>query len=263
MADPLGFQPILDRWRTSGRHEQAEHVAAVLKTFEWQRTAVYRNLDTDRQISQARRESLLEQLKFVDSSNERVVVETVVGYCWSNKGRGRANKTAQKAALGHVVMRETFKDNLSASHAGKSLLTGSLDADLFVGKLLRRDLAAQKSLLTPPGTELLLRPRLMWSLYQSRALNQPFRNVDTTRDELTRRLGLGHLPKPPDPLLFWEHRLHAHQTACRPTAFDAAENEFFRPGGKTKPLRGRDGLHEVVHPPIAATQLTARIQQAS
>jgi hypothetical protein len=75
-------------------------------------------------------------------------------------------------------------------------------------------------------------------------------------------LGLGCADRDEE-LLLWEHRLEAHQHAHRPTAFDAEAYEYFRPGGKTQPLSGSGGLHEVVHPMITANQLAARIEAAS
>jgi hypothetical protein len=72
-------------------------------------------------------------------------------------------------------------------------------------------------------------------------------------------LGLG-LTGPDEELLVWEHALQPPQTAHRPTALDAEAYEYFRPGGKTRPLSGTDGVHEVVHRPIRADQLVARIE---
>jgi hypothetical protein len=102
----------------------------------------------------------------------------------------------------------------------------------------------------------------MWSFYQPRALDEPFRGVSKDRSELIRRLGLG-LTKPGKDLLLWAHRLEPHQTAHKPTAFDAEAYEYFRPGGKTRPLSGTDGLYEVVHPPVSSDQLVAQIEKAS
>jgi hypothetical protein len=68
---------------------------------------------------------------------------------------------------------------------------------------------------------------------------------------------------PQQELLLWTHRLLSHQQAHKPTAFDAEAYEYFRPGGKTQPLTGTDGLHEVVHGPIGGGQLVARIQKVS
>ena len=127
-----------------------------------------------------------------------------------------------------------------------------------VDGLLRRDLTGQQRLLQ----DIFVSKRLIWSFYQSRSPDDPFRGVAKSAPELVRRLGLG-LTNPREELLLWGHRLRTEQTAHRPTAFDAADYEFFRPGGKTRPLSGGDGFPEVVHRPITGDQLTLRIENAS
>ena len=129
---------------------------------------------------------------------------------------------------------------------------------LTVDELLAKDLAGQKSLLAGKY----LAKWIMWGFYQPHRLGTPFHGVAKQPSELIRRLGLGHTD-PHEELLLWEYRLEPDQTAHRPTAFDAEQNEFFRPGGKTLPLSGADGLNEVVHRPITGNQLEARIEVAS
>jgi hypothetical protein len=129
---------------------------------------------------------------------------------------------------------------------------------LFVDYLLRKNLADQRSLLDGK----LLSRWIMWSFYQPRRLDAPFYGVAKQQSELIRRLGLG-CADGDEELLLWEHRLEPHQNAHRPTAFDAEAYEYFRPGGKTCPLSGSGGLHEVVHPKVTGSQLAARIEVAS
>ena len=113
-----------------------------------------------------------------------------------------------------------------------------------------------------PAKQNLLSQWIMWSFYQPRRLDSPFLGVSKQQSELIRRLGLGRVD-PDEELLHWEHRLEPHQTAHRPTAFDAEAYDFFRPGGKTLPLSGTGGLHEVVHPPVTGNQLESKIEVAT
>jgi len=64
-------------------------------------------------------------------------------------------------------------------------------------------------------------------------------------------------------LLLWQHKLEPHQTAHKPTALDAESFDYYRPGGKTRPLSGTDGLPEVVHQPVSSNQLAGMIEVAS
>lgn len=255
----MAFQTILDRWRRAGRASDADRAKAALATFAARHSQVRDNLDDDRQLLQADREALLKQIILVDVTNAELVEGKVLGYCRSHQCAGRMNATAQKAALGHVEeRRKTEKTFESTVFAKTPLVRQNRTAVLFVEKLLAEDVTQQRSLLNG----CLLSGWLMWGFYQPRRLDAPFQGVSKNRSELVRRLGLGRAD-PDEELLLWEHRLEAHQTAHRPTAFDAEAYDYFRPGGKTQPLAGTDGLHEVVHVPVAGSQLAAPIELAS
>ena len=263
MAVGMAFQTILDAWQAEGRFDDAGHALAALATFGKVSAAhaqVLDNLDNDPRISSAKRRALLEQLLNAVADDEDIVVSNVVNFCRAHQCKGPKQPTAQQAYLGHVEERAKLERTLaSASRASaKSGITRRRrSAAPAVDHILRADLESQRNLLKT----VYLAKRIMWSLYQSRFLDEPFHRVSTEAGELVRRLGLG-VTDPSKELLFWAHRLLPHQTARVPTAFDAADYEFFRPGGKTMPLTGDDGMREVVHPPVTGDQLTHRIERA-
>lgn len=237
----------------------ADRAQTALGAFAARHSQVRDNLDDDRQVLQNDREALLEQIILVDVNNSELVEGKVLGYCRSHQCAGRMNGTAQNATLGHVEERRKTEKILESTVFAKTpLVRQNRTAVLFVEKLLAEDVTQQRSLLNG----CLLSGWIMWGFYQPRRLDAPFHGVSKHRSELVRRLGLGRAD-PDEELLLWEHCLEPHQTAHRPTAFDAEAYDYFRPGGKTQPLTGSDGLNEVVHPPVTGSQLAARIEPAS
>jgi hypothetical protein len=259
----MGFQQILDRWRAIGRSTDADHATTAfvtLRAFRAKYSQVVENLDTDRAITQAQRCELLEQLLTAVADDGEIVEGRIQAFCWAHQCRGLQQSTAQTACLGHVERRSNLEKTLESAGMGSATSFTTRrrrTAAPTVDHILRCDLAGQHSLLV----DISLSKRLIWSFYQSRSPDDPFRGVITSAPELVRRLGLG-LTNAGEELLVWGHRLRPGQTAHRPTAFDAADYEFFRPGGKTRPLTGDGGLREVVHRPITGDQLTFRIENA-
>jgi hypothetical protein len=214
------------------------------------------NLDTDNQISQAKREELLKQSILVDVKDPGAVEAKVLGYCRAHQCSGGLRATAQGATLGHVEERGRLENTFESTASAKSPLAKKRRTSiLFVHELLSKTLAEQQSLLNGKP----LSRWIMWSFYQPRRTDTPFHGVSKDKSELIRRLGLGRANRGED-FLLWEHTLETHQTANRPTAFDAEAYDFFRPGGKTRPLSGSGGLPEVVHPPVTGNQLAAPIE---
>ncbi len=256
----MGFDTILNRWRRSGRDADADNASTALATFHDRHPQVYENLDVDGQILQAKREELLQQVILVAPDQLEVVEGKILGFCRSNQCCGRPNSTAQRAALGHVEERGKTEKTLESTAFAKSRLARrNRRSILFLDGLLASDLAGQRGQLS--GTR--LARFIMWSFYQPRKLSTPFDGVSKRQKELIRRLGL-RLADRDEEFLLWEHTLEPHQTAHRPTAFDAEAYDSFRLGGKTRPLSGKnDGLHEVVHPPVLGDQLAAKIELAT
>ena len=252
----MPFATILKRWRKAGKRSQADLADTALQTFLSKYPQVFANLDTDNQITQAKREELLEQIILVDVEDPEPVEAKVLGYCRSRQCSGRANATAQGATLAHVEERgKTEKTFESTAFAKTPLARKNRSSVLFVDALLSKSLTEQQSLLNGK----LLSRWIMWSFFQSRRSRTPFYGVSKDKSELIRRLGLGRADRDEE-FLLWEHTLEPHQTAHRPTAFDAEAYDFFRPGGKTQPLSGNDGLQEIVHPPVTGNQLAAPIE---
>ena len=69
-------------------------------------------------------------------------------------------------------------------------------------------------------------------------------------------------------LIIWGHSPVAQEVLRWPTAFDAADNPLYRPGGKTFPTslhpdHGNDGLDEVVHPAVTGENIAVRMIQVT
>jgi hypothetical protein len=252
------FRQIIDRWRFLGKHAEADHVSAAIVTFQAIYPQILENFDGDANLKRHQREELLNQLTRVDPNDLVAVQGKVESFCRAHEGKGPRQPTAQRSDLGHIHSRATLTEYLASSGNWTSpFRRRGFSATLAVDLILRLDLASQRDYLS--GVR--LSRYQMWSFYQSRAITDPFRGVSKESDQLERRLGLGHIV-PPVELLLWTHRLRPEQTASVPTTLDAALYQFFRPGGKTHPLTGDDGLREVVHPPISGDQLTRPIEPA-
>jgi hypothetical protein len=265
----MGFREIIDRWRAGSRPDDADHAETALHAFvdladadrKAKNEQVLENLGLDRKISQAKREELLKQLLTVDPRDSESVIEKVVTFCRAHQCSGPGQPTAQRSSLGHVETREKLKATLASSRGASATSFATRrrrGAGPTVAAILRLDLARQTDRLRG----ICLSKRVMWSFYQPRSPDEPFRGVSKEASELVRRLGLGLTDLSKDELILWGHRLESHQTAHIPTAFDAADYEFFRPGGTTEPLSGDDGLREVVHRPITGDQLSHPIESA-
>ena len=203
---------------------------------------------------------MLQLLLGVAVNVAQVVEDCVFNFCRAHQRLGKTNTTAQNAVLGHVEERGKTESTLRSVKLGKTPLTRKTGSTgLFVDRILREpDLAGQQSLLGNCD----LSKWIMWSFYQSRKLDDPFCKLPKAKSELVRRLGL-RLSKPGVELLLWQHRLEPHQTAHKPTVLDAESFDYYRPGGKTRPLSGAGGLPEVVHQPTSSNQLAGVIEVAS
>jgi hypothetical protein len=252
----MSFLELVNEWRSDGKHADADLASAALQTFRETHPQVFENLEIDDHLRPGDRQELLKQLTRVDPHDERAVCGKVESFCRAHEGRGPEQKTAQRSTLGHVHSRELLNELLtSAGNWASPFRRRGFGAGLVIDLILSLDLAQQQECLDG----IRLSRYQMWSFCQSRAYSDPFRGVSKTAAQLARRLGLGHL-RPPVELIIWTHRLRPHQRAAVPTTFDAALYEFYRPGGKTRPIKGTDGLREVVHPPISGDQLTQPIE---
>jgi hypothetical protein len=185
----------------------------------------------------------------------------VKDFCHKHQCLGPPDHAAQVAWLGHVKARKRFEDLLIGVRNLKGPFTTRRRnrAALSVDELLRLDLEGQRKRLG----RLNLGQFLMWCFYQPEFPRDPFQGVSRSAGELERRLGLADLKANGNrELVFWAHQLREGQTAHVPTAFDAELIVSFRPGGRTRPHSGGDGVPEVVHRPISGHQLTQSIQAA-
>ena len=254
----MGFREIIKEWRSNGHDSKADRAQIALDKLRSRSPQIYENLDTDRHISQAKRKELLEQLITANVNDERVVGNRFVSFSHAHQCRGPKWLATRSIHLGHVEERRKTEETLASVVMPTSGLTRRRRSpSVVIDMILRRSLHDQCVLLgeTP------LSQYEMWSFYQPQAANDPFCGVSKNAGELVRRLGLGHTD-PAEELLLWAHQLDSGQSAYVPTAFDAGLYEYYRPGGKTKPLAGDGGLHEVVHSPVVGKQLTHRIEKA-
>jgi hypothetical protein len=252
----MSFSQLIEQWRSAGKHADANHALAALRTFQAIHPQVFENLDNDAHLKATHRAELLDQFMRIDPADPKAVSGKVESFCRAHEGNGPRQKTAQRSDLGHVHSRSMLNEYLMSAGSWTSpFRRKGFSAGLAIDLILRLDLALQRECLTG----IRLSRYQMWSFYQPRAASDPFRGISKETDQLVRRLGLGHAVGPVE-LVLWTHRLRPHQRASVPTTLDAALYQYFRPGGKTRPLTGVDGLPEVVHPPVSGDQLTRPIE---
>ena len=251
----MGFAMIIRAWKANPRTKTKARLAA--KCLKWLRAAhrqAFANLDKDPFISTAKRKDLLEQL-LVAPATPPATKDRVETFCLAHLATGPRDRDAEGAALGHVRSRARCEASFSSAAMPRSPFTRSRRSpSLAVDYILSCTLPDQRKSLGG----IYLSDNQMWSFYQHDHRDDAFSGISKQRDELVRRLGLGsHRGE----LLLWQHRLD-WQEPRTPTAFDAGLDPYFRPGGRTRPLSGRGGLSEVVHPPITGWQLTSPIEKA-
>lgn len=263
----MPFSAIITAWVSAGRTTDAATVSKALSQLKSEHPNGHTNLDTDPNISDTLRENFLNELLI--SKDTGVPSDTAIDFCRRHQRLGPGNGNAKNSILGRAVPRKSFLDVLGSAHDQNTYsgTTSGNAAVILYSVLKASSLDAQKSILT--STQPMSRWQ-MFSFYQPSHPDDPFQDVSKNASDLQDRLGLGEDPNPD--LLFWSHRLEAHQDATIPTAFDADMNEFFRPGGRTYPLSAalqiarngqHNGLDEVVHSTITASQLASPIEECT
>ena len=258
----MGFDAVLDNWRTGGRARDAEKACRALSTFAAAHPQPYENLCRDPNMDDQTRADLLEAFL----ARPRRDGSTLGGAfeAFSRDGRkqgGPPDSLASKSALGHTMPRTALESQLAGTrNATSPLKRRGLSPVATTDRVLSCRLDEQQDMLRHTK----LRRRLMWSFYDTRHARLPFRRIGKRASELRRRLGLGHTDLRTQQLLLLAHRLPSGMEPCVPTTLDAELGEFFRPGGRTKPLKGpaSQGMPEVVHDPVTGRSLVARIQAA-
>lgn len=258
----MGFDAILDRWRTAGRSGDAVLVAQFLKTLETQCPNVVQNLRDDPHIADAVREELLAELLGCNPADAASLSATFEAFCRNGKRQiGPRDAIAETSTLGHCMPRSKLEGQIGSTGASASPLKPKwLSPSSVVDRILRSDLDRQRKRLRL----IHLSKRQMWSFYDADALDQPFRNVGTSASELRRRLGLGRLDLSAIELLTVVHQLSDDIIPHTPTTFDGQISEYYQCGGRSRPLAApyNDGLPEVVHDPVTGGHLAARIETA-
>jgi len=257
----MAFHDVLDRWQQGGRDADRLAGTEVLDRLTRAHSQVFHNLDSDPEVTDDQREQLLDQLVRDQPATPRAALDRFCEFCRQpdNQLRGAPEPAAQSAVLGHVKSRTAWQRYIEGSHGSSArgfATRRRRSAAMTVDDLLRLGVDQQQILLAGRN----LSRYSMWSFYQPAHPDSPFSNVTRTYDELKRRLGLGLMADANAEAVYWAHRLESAQTAHRPTALDAADYAFYRPGGRTRPLDGAtDGLPEVVHVPVDGSQLVEPI----
>lgn len=239
---------------------------------------IFENVDLDPLIPDhaeaegpAARDQLLEALE--DAETDVILIESFLRFCYSHGQEGPM--VEPPAELGHVRSLAKLADWLSRD--------SPLDAREVASRLRDAVRLAEQQGQSEPGAASLRRaserhqkllarflgnramsPFPMWSFLGILEAEGPPDGhdsvgsvLDSGAENAIRRLGLGHLLDV-DEVVGWGHRLPADQEIHRPTAWDAADNPHWRPGGTTHPLDGAEpnrGLLEGVHEPIEAKDL--------
>jgi len=214
------------------------------------------NMDSDPQLDRiqahdpASRSSLIDLLEDKAPANDAERLDHISDFCHTHTQRGEPANAVNSATLGHVNNIANLANRVRAA-------TGETpeQARARIRQLVRISEPAQRlnsqkqSLGSAP-----LSPYQMWA-FQDEEHAVPFETFPDSREATVVRLGLGHYDNTGDELVRWTHRLPSNINPFKPTAWDAdASDVYWRPGGKTHPLRPGfgDGLSEVVHDPISA-----------
>lgn len=214
------------------------------------------NMDSDPQLDHlpaadpASRSSLIDLLEDEAPTDDSERLDHILAFCHTHNQRGEPANAVNSATLGHVNNIANLADRVWTSD-GVTLE----QARARIRQLVRisdpaQRLASQKQSL---GSTL-LSPYQMWAFYDEEHA-APFDTFTDSREATVVRLGLGHYDNTDHELVQWTHRLPSNINPFEPTAWDAdARNVYWRPGGKTHPLRSGfgDGLSEVVHESISA-----------
>jgi len=258
----MAFDAVLDNWRTGGRARDAEKARRALSTFAAAHPQPYENLCRDPNMDDQTRADLLEAFLASPRRDGSTLAGAFEAFCRDGrKTAGPPDTLASASALGHTVPRDRFEEAIGSTRNARSpLRRRTLSPAPGVDRILRSGLNKQRDMLRYTK----LRKYLMWSFCDRRHRAQPFRQIGKRASELRRRLGLGHTDLKKQELLLFAHRLPSGTKAYVPTTLDAELGQFFRPGGRTKPLSGpaSHGMPEVVHDPVTGRSLIARIEKA-
>lgn len=254
------FSDVLGRWYAQGRYSDVAAINGFLD--DWQRLGgghrqFLANMDRDSQLSYRHREGLLEALlkagpKVLDQE------KAVLGYCRAHQQEGEEVPSSSRITFGHVMTFKKLEGILASSRRGSNrspFTLGNIAVSMGTQDFLKQDLKQQKSILK----SILLSSYQMWSFYQKQFPDNPYFLVSTDSANLRRRLGLGHY-KPDETLVFTAHKPDVR--VCMPTTFDGELSPYYRPGGKSCPLNGSDGLDETIHDPISGRHLSVKIEIA-
>src|ERR1039458_2883971 len=110
----MSFEQIIDRWRSAGKHADAEQVSTALLTFQAIHPQVFKNLDGDVHLKPHQREELLLQLTRIDPNDVLAVFGKVESFCRAHEGKGPRQPTAQRSDLGHVHSRAKLNEYLAS-----------------------------------------------------------------------------------------------------------------------------------------------------
>jgi hypothetical protein len=230
------------------------------------------NLDRDPNISDALRESLLDQwasLPIPPTGSK--ATDEFVKFCRNNKLAGPVDSVAQGASLGRVTDEDSITRNITSCGNPKafaapnppSQASEQVHVGISVGAVSRQPPTVQKCVplsMTP----------IMWAFYDpsdARSCSEPFCNIGKNAAVLRDRLGLGHLSGK-SPLVLFSYRLPQKPRKVDPhvpTTFDAEIGPYFFPGGRTRPLVSAPlcGMPEVVHSTVTGASLSAPIERAA
>ncbi len=261
----MQFEDIIIAWRAAGRTADAIHADEVRTWLMSEHSQVYSNLNNDNAIDDASagltvhlREELLNQLLTTKSPRLDPVPakNKLTSFFQAHQELGNSVDNHESLILGHVFPMSKL-EKVWIRHARLGL--ASTMTAIPASSLLTLSARAQKKCLRP----LCFHDYNTFSFYRQRLRTKPFQGVSTKAISLRRRLGLGESPSG-ESLVWFSHQIGKDGNKVRnPTALDAGWYEFYRPGGRTRPLYGTGGLPEAVHPPVHGKHLQSAMRPAT
>lgn len=193
------------------------------------------NLDQDLNLTHDQKSAFLEHLRMIPEDD---ILSSGAKYCYGFQLLGPEQEHSNGAVFGRLMFESAFVDLVAEEFGISAESAQTLLEDYYESEVdeIKDDIS-----------DLSMSKYLMWSFLADKDDDEGFLKMDFKH--LSCQLGIDASA----PCFVYGHKTPEDIEMKKPTFFDAALNEFWRPGGRTEPL-GKcehlvEGLEEFVHHP--------------